>query len=268
MSNEIVRPTFYEGMILGADNLNGTVDHARNERARHGRYLHSWGIAYGLTLTTESRSESNNKYVDVTLQPGVAIDGTGREIVVPKPELLSPGSFNISPEVDPNAWFPVFLVGLDVSAPSARSQGACNTGEVSSTEESFRIDFGQLAEAQELDIQTVPGITRGPGGGKDQTFWRILIGYVQWDDEIKKFKNAENKPESVAKWYWPRYAGVKAEEVISRSDRLVLRSAARNLDKKPIIELDGLKDGELRFGLQNDNGVILDPLLKVDAQVI
>ena len=97
MSNEIIRPTFYEGMILGADNLTGAVDHARNERARHNRHLHSWGIAHGLTLTKEGQSVNGDSYVNVTIQPGIAIDGTGREIVIPKAEPLVSESFAASP---------------------------------------------------------------------------------------------------------------------------------------------------------------------------
>jgi hypothetical protein len=273
MGNEIIRPTFYEGMILGADNLNGTVDHARNERARHNRHLHSWGIAHGLTLTKEDQSADGENYVSITLQPGMAVDGTGREIIIPVAELLVPETFaasGVSQGAEPGAWFPVFVVGLDKEAiPSGSPIGACDTGEPSSIEEGFQIEFGRPGDVQQIDEQTVPQISKGPGSSNGQTPWRVLIGFVKWSEDVAggKFVDAKERPDSIPKWQLPRYTGVRADEVIARSDLLTLRSAERQMKNKPVIEIDGTEEGEFRFGLQNDRGVLQKPpLLSVDAQ--
>jgi len=83
MSDTVVRPTFYEGEILPAADLIATVDSSRAQLARHERYVHRWGIAFGLKLTGASRTDAqNNKYVSIPLSAGMAIDGTGREVVV------------------------------------------------------------------------------------------------------------------------------------------------------------------------------------------
>ena len=53
--------------------------------------------------------------VEVILGPGAAVDGTGREIVVPEPVRLSEPRFyevnGVSP--DPQAFYPVLLQGVD-----------------------------------------------------------------------------------------------------------------------------------------------------------
>ena len=49
------RPAFFEGQILAAADLTSAVDYGRAQVARHERYLHSWGIAEGLELTTTPR---------------------------------------------------------------------------------------------------------------------------------------------------------------------------------------------------------------------
>jgi hypothetical protein len=91
MADPIARPTFYEGEILPAADLVGSVDYARNQLARHDRYLHRWGIATGLVLQgTKKATVNGTAYVAVTLVAGIAIDGYGREIVVPADAQLSP----------------------------------------------------------------------------------------------------------------------------------------------------------------------------------
>jgi hypothetical protein len=48
--NAIQRPEFSDGQILDASDLNLSVDHSRDEDARHARYSHSWGISFGYDL--------------------------------------------------------------------------------------------------------------------------------------------------------------------------------------------------------------------------
>ena len=109
------RPAFFDGQILAAADLTSAVDYGRGQAARHERYLHDWGIAEGLELTTAP--DSSGQYVDVTLQPGVAIDGDGREIVVPASVLLSTAEFFIANGASPQAGanYPILLHGLDTS---------------------------------------------------------------------------------------------------------------------------------------------------------
>ena len=62
----IQRPTFYEGQILGSQDLSRSVEYCREQDSRHERYLHTWGLAYGLELQQEGS--------DWYLSPGFAIN--------------------------------------------------------------------------------------------------------------------------------------------------------------------------------------------------
>jgi hypothetical protein len=115
MADPITRPVFYEGQILAAADLQAGIDHAAGQQARHERYLHSWGIASGLALAkTDATAVGGKRYVQVTVRAGVAIDGTGREIVVPNDTPLSEADFFQSnvhigfASAVPPAMFPVF----------------------------------------------------------------------------------------------------------------------------------------------------------------
>jgi hypothetical protein len=145
MSSPVTRPTFYEGEILPAADLVATVGYARDQMARHDRYLHSWGIAAGLALTagTSKKDIHGNQYVPVTLKAGVAIDGTGREIVVAQDTDLNPQDFKVTPQKDPLTWYPVFIYGVDQPALATPTlTGACNTSQPTRTQEGVTISFG------------------------------------------------------------------------------------------------------------------------------
>src|SRR5258706_15969369 len=134
------RPSFYEGEVLPAADLTATVDYARDQMARHERLLHSWGIVNGLALAGTGKSLSvpssgggttTIKYVEVTLRAGAAIDGSGREIVVPEDAVLGEDQFAVADPSDTTGttMYPVFLVGKDAPAPAAQSlSGLCEQG--------------------------------------------------------------------------------------------------------------------------------------------
>src|SRR5215813_11671313 len=133
MSNQIERPLFYENQILGAADLTAAIEHSRGQQARHERFLHLWGIATGLGLTGKDKQTATGaKYQEITLAPGVAVDGTGREIVVPEAERLSEDLFdqlNVA-IADTGAWYPIFLVGRDEPAPQPPlAVGACQSSQ-------------------------------------------------------------------------------------------------------------------------------------------
>src|SRR4051812_1195167 len=96
MADLIERPIFYEGQILAPDDLGGSLEDARDQLARHERYLHLWGIATGLELVTEPKTTAEgDSYKAVTVNPGAAIDPSGREIVVPTAQPLGEGLFDL-----------------------------------------------------------------------------------------------------------------------------------------------------------------------------
>src|SRR6267142_2688060 len=49
-ASQTLRPKFFEGQYLGAEDLTAAVSYARVQDARHMLGAHTWGIAIGLKL--------------------------------------------------------------------------------------------------------------------------------------------------------------------------------------------------------------------------
>ena len=266
MSDQIQRPVFYEGQILGALDLQATVEYSRGQEARHERYLHTWGIASGLQLTAKPKQleigTTTYDYQEITISPGLAIDGPGREIIVAETKRLSEDEFDQSNVAitDLNALYPVLLSGKDTVAPAAPfSVGDCAAAEPTRKIENYVITFGGPGEDLDLASQGVPDISAGPSNGTTDV-WMILLGFVRWDSNIKKFTGFELTSLGVGR----RYAGVLADEVAARGGSLLLRTRPKNASGKPALLLDETDGGELKFGLLNATGVVT-PVLTIKA---
>jgi hypothetical protein len=209
-STSIARPTFYEGEILPAADLTATVDYSRSQMARQSRYLHSWGIATGLRLSFGNGT--------ATLGQGVAIDGTGREIVVPADVQLDTNTFTVFQTA--GAWYPVYLNGVDTAAAaSSNLTGACGSAQSTSMQETYQITFGTPGSEQQVAQQATPAITDDPDGGTTGG-WLILVGFVQWNATSSQFSAAQTS--SPASNIVPQYVGVNAAQVVSGSGTLLL----------------------------------------------
>ncbi len=267
MPDYVTRTTFYDGQILGASDLNLAGSSLRDALARHLRYQHSPGIVTGLELSGEDRTTSGaggteTSYKEVTLEAGVAVDGTGRAIVVTETTRV-PESLFIDLGVaisDPEAWYPVFLYGRDTEArEQAGPSGACQTAAANRVAEVFEVTFGRLSELDNLDAQQTVDVTDGAGSGSASP-WRVLLGFVQWDESIGKFTNVADQAEGIGR----RYAGVHAGEVTGAGGVLFLRCGERTLKGAPAVKMSSGDLGQLQFGLQNSLGEIT-PVMTVDS---
>lgn len=269
MADPISRPVFYEGQILAAADLQAGVDRGAGQEARHERYLHLWGIAAGLALDKAPRTTAapaSVPYVEVTLKAGVAIDGHGREIVVPNDTSLSENDFdhsNVAVGAQSTDWFPVFLIGYDqVGTVSSSRLPGCSSGQASQTVEGSLVGFGRPGDAASLDTQTPAAIADGPGSGG----WKVLLGFVQWNGNIGKFHDVGLADQGIS----PRYCGVQADEVAAHGGELVLRSAPRGQAGVPAIALNppdpgGKGTGEFQFGAQDAAGTV-QPVFRITAK--
>ena len=260
MSDRIERPVFYEGQILGAADLEASVQYDRGQLARHERFLHLWGIAGGLELTGQKKTlASGAPYQEVQLEAGMAVDGTGREIVVPEAQIVSAEIFaqmNVAIS-DPDAWYPVFLIGRDESAaPPQLATGTCGSSRSVRFIEGFEYTFGRPGAEADLDIQDQPALTDPPQGR-----WRVLLGFVQWDAGIKRFKNVAPDFGGVSR----RYAGVQADEVAARKGRLTLRTQTEIEAGKPALVLNESDEWPLQFGQITATGSVT-PVFRVNAK--
>jgi hypothetical protein len=255
---------FSENQILSAADVNAIVSHARGSRARHDRYLHSWGIADGLELVATPRTDTLGPYVEVTVAPGLAIDGAGREIVVTESVRVSEDDFdqlNITDSAnDPTKHFyPVFIKGRDEQASAAAQRTSlCLENPSTRVSESFVITFASLGSAPGLDTQVVPD-PDAPVGSR-QAPWQILLGFVTWNG--KRFVSVRDADLS---GITRRYVGARAGEVTGLGDSLVLRSAPRTESDKAALIIDNTDGGQMRFGLHDSLGNVV-PVFSVNAQ--
>ena len=75
------RVNYYFGQLLGVDDFSVEQSYFRRKHATHERWLHGFGVVCGLAVTPAGSG--------VTVAPGLAIDGFGREIVVPEPHRMA-----------------------------------------------------------------------------------------------------------------------------------------------------------------------------------
>src|SRR4051812_9700846 len=90
--NDIERVHYYERQFLGVADFTAEASYHRDMRRRHNLGQHTWGIVVGLDLTQQPVFGSSTAY-DVYVQPGMAVDGFGRELFVLAPLQLDPVDF-------------------------------------------------------------------------------------------------------------------------------------------------------------------------------
>ena len=256
-----LRPAFHEGQVLAAADLSATVEHARGVAARHARYLHEWGIAEGLGLVTQSRTDpsTNARYVEVTVSAGLAIDGTGREVVVASPVVLRESDFEEVNGADQptDEPYPVFLTAADRDpAQSPRADSCSGTAGQTRVEESYQILFGRLGDERLIADQQPPAVGSAPADPPAR--WLILLGYVRWT--AGHLTGIETKARGVGL----RYAGVRADTVAARSGVLTLRTSPTVQEGQPAVVLSGGDPPSLVFGLYQGNGTVA-PLMTLAA---
>ncbi|MER7049319.1 hypothetical protein [Streptomyces jumonjinensis] len=255
------RPAFHEGQILAAADLSATVQYARGAAVRHALHLHEWGIAEGLALVTEARTDplTNARYAEVSVEAGIAVDGTGREIVVVDPVVLRESDFEEVNGADQptDEPYPVFLTAADQESAAAPRADAC--GAVAGrtrVEESYRILFGRLGDERLVGEQEPPAVGAAPADPPVR--WLVLLGYVRWTEG--HFTGVETAARGVA----PRYAGVRADAVTARSGALTLRTHRNAEEGEPAVVLSGGDAPSLVFGLYQGGGSVA-PLMTVAA---
>lgn len=260
-----LRPLFSDGAILGAADLTALGQIDRDRDARHARHLHTPGIGAGLELTTVEQHDevSGTPYIDITLLPGVANDGTGRELVLASALPVSPDSFlgDIpepvkQPSSSVTVWYPVFIHGLDAEVTAANGQLGCE-GRAGPTrvEEDVELEFGRPGDAT-LD-QTAPLPDAGPGDGS----WRVLVGFVRLNTDIDRFVEVATKDDGGVR---VPTAGVRAGLVAGQAGRVEVRPDPAPLAGHPAVIVDSDAGGSLVFGLQNGAGG-LTALMTVDS---
>ncbi len=112
----IERPAFFEGQRLTAADLTAAADYARVMRRLHNRALHGWGVVTGLGVSGPRGARS--VYVDA----GLALDGSGRELLLPAAVELA-----VPPVAGAGEWFLVISGPPEGDLIEQKRQGVCET---------------------------------------------------------------------------------------------------------------------------------------------
>ncbi|HUD49015.1 MAG TPA: hypothetical protein VMR33_19445 [Candidatus Baltobacteraceae bacterium] len=147
---DIERLNYYEGEYLGAVDFAAEQEYLRDMRRRHNIGQHTWGIVTGLDLVQVAASGASGSPapVDVYIQPGMAVDGFGREIVMFSETQLQTSLlaayYNPSPQAQPQpiyVWIAYQQQFLQPSTDACTSQNTANP-------------YGRIQESFQLVVTT------------------------------------------------------------------------------------------------------------------
>jgi hypothetical protein len=267
MADQPSRPAFKDGQPLGAADLDLIVDGARDRAARHERGAHTPGIVTGLELRATDAVQGGVAVKDITITAGIAVDAAGRQIVLPADQRLPPEQFDAdggSRDPDPSIPgaqtsypHPVFLT-LDEREVQASAFGACGeAGGGGRIIEDQQIRIGRRGEHLDLAAQPSPG--PGEELGSVTSSYRILLGFVR-AHSIGRWAAVVDAVDNVR----ARRAGVRAGEVVTPGDRLMMRAGDPLAAGQPVLVVDTAVEGQLLFGKTSATGGV-DEVFTVTA---
>jgi hypothetical protein len=264
MTAPVTRPLFAEGQILQAAQLDQLAAIPRGRAERHNRLVHRPGIVTGLALSTEPAEDSfGNTFARVFVEPGLALDGYGREILLIAKTELSASRFRLSigNTIAEETPYPVFVVSQ--YRPVTGAEGAtdpCGAGAGGGVEEGFDLLFGRPGD--ETQDQVAPPVSGEPSEEEGSSDWMVLVGFVTWSAAAQNFAGVDAV---AAKRHRP-FAGVNAAAVAGDDAIVQLQPKGALLPGDTVLQVSQTDAGpELCFGTYKGAGKAIDALLKVNA---
>ena len=258
----VVRPTYKEGQILGAADLNAQLTYERLGAVLHERTEHLWGVAQGLELTTATQTLGGAKYVDVSVAPGRAVDRLGRSIVVIEAIPLDPDAFHAQfPSAKPTELYPVFVQAIEVPRQGETQPGKCAVALTTRIEERVQVVFGP--PGAEVSVLDPPPISVADGFGTPILTDMVLVGWVKFNgnNNLDKFIDTATQGNGTE----IRYVGVVASDVVAPGGELALHTRPSGSRFALSIAEDGAGGCMLKFGKQDGSSPVVD-VLRVDEK--
>lgn len=239
MAEDIERLNYYQRQYLGATDFKAEQAYHRDMRRRHNLGHHTWGIVAGLELVEKPKEDSSG--VDVYVQPGMAIDGFGREIILTEPFKLSGAQFDSFNTLKHRAVYITYDEEAE-DRPAAGYELCDAESQFSRVRESFQIIVEpQTTEHDDIIVAGKTVTPPPPASAGDLTimpdesvpyqelpddlaasFWLVRLGSANWDGVNQIFLAAA--PDRLLEER--DYVGNVTAEVLAPDKNLLIRDRA------------------------------------------
>lgn len=243
--DDIKRLNFYERQFLRTRDFQDEQSYHIEMRHRHLIAHHTWGIVVGLKIQQDKTSKI------WAVQPGLAVDGFGREIVVSasepldrekiKVELLSQlgDAFKVGASGRLGVWIVYFLEKINLPAPGYET---CDgKDEFTRVRESFRLLYRNSPKLDNSkrdlnDPDTYPQAFEDLPDNPETSPWTVFLGNIQWECIQNPTNLGKEVNITAADDTGRKYIGNVTAEVIAPAAELRIRDGATKI-------LDDTKNG-------------------------
>ncbi len=206
---------FYEYQFVRAADMRAEQRYHVDLRRRHNVAHHEWGIVQGLEL--EAKENPDEERQEVTLHPGMAVDGFGREIFVLAPARIDEAAFRERRRS--KGFYSIWVAYRERSTdPPRGGYRSCDGREEwTRAEEGYEILYevpGTWSDAKP-PVSSPLRPPPDPAGPR----WPIFLGKVHWDPTQGDGEFLASVDLSSR-----RYIRVLGEELLSPSETLLIRS--------------------------------------------
>lgn len=242
----VERLNYYQFQYVGAEDFRAQQAYHRDMRRRHNLGPHSWGVVTGATIVETAR-EGDAPFVDVSVLPGVIVDGFGREIVILEPVRIDPELFAaFATDRHLELW-----VRYDELATHTATGGFAPCTDAESfgrLRESYRFAVGTIEPwRDELfvggDVAHAIATPQPPGpiepadasvpyqdfpDSERGALWLVRLGSVHWDGTVRKFRPVAS-PDRLSEGRV--YAGLTGASLLSEAPGLRIAPRVAHVDR-------------------------------------
>lgn len=227
MSEQVIRRVqYYDGQYLRLGEFTDEQSYHIGMRRRHNLAGHSWGIVRGLYLDFIDRKPKQDFGREPVVQPGMALDGYGRELVAANPLPIDTAQFDFLNTDALDIWLTYGLTSSD-AAPEGYGDCRTDTG-----------DYNRRIEQPTLVYTEADPSAQGrrapddvPSGNLDfgpertppddlQESWHVFLGRVRREQvspdrssDYRYFVNNSGRP----------YAGLVGQAIFAPSGRALVQ---------------------------------------------
>lgn len=234
----IERMNYFQFQQIGAEDFRIEQAYHRDARARHDLGPHSWGIVQGCRIV-ETVREGDAAFVDIRIDPGLAVDGFGRRIVLLDPAAVAPELFAA---FNSDRVLELWLHYDEYAQRDDNDRVAICIGDsaYSRVVESWRLLVGTLNPEHDPivvgGLEAKPALPDGSADGgapilpadasiaaqdlpdlPNKAFWPVRLGSVHWDGTVGKFRPVASAD---VLEQGRRYAGFIGASLLAEGQRL------------------------------------------------